>query len=198
MDSAGGEKPANFHDRLYEALQTLVEFIHAEGLGLTHEVIKNDDYWRVEQRLQYHKTSTEHLIDLFYMQRFQEQVRLQNSQEPAQYGILSVRAYLNHDSLCVEVLRAQNVIPLDPNGFSDPFVIIELLPRRVFMHCTEQQTHVHKVCIHNVNIYGECGKSCLYFRGKWIIVAVGNVWARDENIEDIFEVFLINNLLLLN
>lgn len=28
---------------------------------------------------------------------------------------------------------------------SDPFVIIELLPRRVFSHCTEQQTHVHKV-----------------------------------------------------
>lgn len=145
MDSAGGEKPANFHDRLYEALQMLVEFIHAEGLGLTHEAIKNDDYWRVEQRLQYHKTSTEHLIDLFYMQRFQEQVRLQNSQEPAQYGTLSVRVYLNHDSLCVEVLRATNVIPLDPNGFSDPFVIIELLPRRIFPYCNEQQTHVHKV-----------------------------------------------------
>jgi hypothetical protein len=29
--------------------------------------------------------------------------------------------------------------------YSDPFVIIELLPRRVFSHCTEQQTHVHKV-----------------------------------------------------
>lgn len=145
MDSAGGEKPVNFHDRLYEALQMLVEFIHAEGLGLTHEAIKNDDYWRVEQRLQYHKATTEHLIDLFYMQRFQEQFRLQNSQEPAQYGVLSIRVYLNHDSLCVEVLRAQNVIPLDPNGFSDPFVIIELLPRRIFPYCNEQQTHVHKV-----------------------------------------------------
>lgn len=146
MDSAGGEKPVNFHDRLYEALQMLVEFIHAEGLGLTHDTIKNEDYWRVEQRLQYHKSNTEHLIDLFYMQRLQEQIRLQNSTEPAQYGILSVRAYFNHDSLCVEVLRAQNVIPLDPNGFSDPFVIIELLPRRVFPH-TEQQTHVHKVAL---------------------------------------------------
>lgn len=146
MDTAGGEKPANFHDRLYEALQMLVDFIHAEGLGLTHDIIKNDDYWRVEQLLQYHKSNTEHLIDIFYMQRLQEQIRLQNSNEPAQFGMLSVRAYLNHDSLCVEVLRAQNVIPLDPNGFSDPFVIIELLPRRLFPHCTEQQTHVHKVC----------------------------------------------------
>lgn len=144
MDS-GGEKPANFHDRLYEALQMLVDFIHAEGLGLAHETIKNDDYWRVEQRLQYHKTDTDHLIDMFYIQRHREQIQLQSSNAQALYGILSVRAYFNHDSLCVEVLRANDVIPLDPNGFSDPFVIVELLPRRVFSHCSEQQTHVHKV-----------------------------------------------------
>lgn len=144
MDSAG-EKPANFHERLYESLQMLVDFIHAEGLGLSHDVIKGDDYWRVEQRLQYHKTDTEHLIDKFHVQRLHEQFQLQNSNAPALYGTLSVRAYFNHDSLCVEVLRAANVIPLDPNGFSDPFVIVELLPRRVFSHCNEQQTHVHKV-----------------------------------------------------
>lgn len=149
MDSAG-EKPANFHERLYESLQMLVDFIHAEGLGLAHDVIKGDDYWRVEQRLQYHKTDTEHLIDKFHVQRLHEQFQLQNSNAPALYGTLSVRAYFNHDSLCVEVLRAANVIPLDPNGFSDPFVIVELLPRRVFSHCNEQQTHVHKVNTANI------------------------------------------------
>jgi BAI1-associated protein 3 len=146
MDSAG-EKPTNFHDRLYEALRLLVDFIHAEGLGLTHEVIKNDDYWRVEQRLQYHKTDTDRLVDLFYIQRLQEQIQLQSTMTSAPYGILAVRAYFNHDSLCVEVLHAKDVIPLDPNGFSDPFVIIELLPRRVFSHCNEQQTNVHKVSL---------------------------------------------------
>jgi BAI1-associated protein 3 len=116
MDQAG-EKPANFHDRLYEALQTLVEFFHAENMGLSFDVIKNEDYWRVENRLQFHKTDTERLIDLFYIHRLQEQIQLQNCNAAAQYGVLSVRAYLNHDSLCVEVLRASNVIPLDPNGF---------------------------------------------------------------------------------
>lgn len=34
----------------------------------------------------------------------------------ANYGVLSVRAYYHHDSLCVEVLKAHDVIPLDPNG----------------------------------------------------------------------------------
>ena len=79
---------------------------------------------------------------MFYMQRLQEQY---SSQLPSPYGCLAVRAYFNHDSLCVEVLHAKDVVPLDPNGFSDPFVIIELLPRRIFSHCTQQQTNVHKV-----------------------------------------------------
>lgn len=143
MDAGGeGEKTKNFHDRLYEALQLLVDFFNAEGLGLSLESLHNDAYWRIEQRLQYHKKDTEKLIDLFYLQRLQEQMMVTST---GPYGVLAVRAYFNHDSLCVEVLHARDIIPLDPNGFSDPFVIVELLPRRIFLHCSEQQTNVHKV-----------------------------------------------------
>lgn len=143
MDTGGeGEKTKNFHDRLYEALQLLVDFFNAEGLGLPLEALHNDAYWRVDQRLQYHKKDTEKLIDLFYLQRLQEQMMVTS---PGPYGVLAVRAYFNHDSLCVEVLHARDIIPLDPNGFSDPFVIVELLPRRIFQYCSEQQTNVHKV-----------------------------------------------------
>ncbi|XP_055846829.1 BAI1-associated protein 3 [Episyrphus balteatus] len=152
MDTgAEGDKPSNFHNRLYEALQLLVEFFHAEGLGLSMENLHSGEFWRVEQRLQYHKTETEKLIDMFYMQRLEEQLM---TMPPGPYGMLSVRAYFNHDSLCVEVLHARDIIPLDPNGFSDPFVIIELLPRRVFAHCTEQQTNVHKKTLNPV--FDEC------------------------------------------
>lgn len=144
MDTGGeGERPPNFHDRLYEALHLLVDFFNAEGLGLSIESLHNDAYWRVEQRLQYHKKDTDKLIDLFYLQRLQEQLM---AVSPGPYGVLAVRAYFNHDSLCVEVLHARDIIPLDPNGFSDPFVIVELLPRRIFPYCNEQQTNVHKVC----------------------------------------------------
>lgn len=139
------EKPRIFHDRLYEALQSLVEFFNAEGLGLPLECLRSEDYFRVEQRLHYHKTDTDRLMDLFYMQRLQEQIQTMQQSINTPYGSLAVRAYFNHDSLCVEVLSARNLIPLDPNGFSDPFVILELLPRRVFSHCSEQQTNVHKV-----------------------------------------------------
>ena len=43
---------------------------------------------------------------------------------------------------------------LDPNGLSDPFVIIELLPRRLFPNCSEQQTSVRR---RNLNpVFDEC------------------------------------------
>lgn len=145
MDTDGdSEKPTNFHDRLYEALQLLVDFFNAEGLGLPTEALHNDTFWRVEQRLQYHKKDTDRLMDLFYVQRLHEQLMVTS---PGPYGVLAVRAYFNHDSLCVEVLHGRDIIPLDPNGYSDPFVIVELLPRRIFQHCDEIKTSVQKVGI---------------------------------------------------
>ncbi|XP_030373043.1 BAI1-associated protein 3 [Scaptodrosophila lebanonensis] len=145
------DKPTHFHKRLYEALQLLVDFFHAEGQGLLLECLHTEDFWRIEQRLQFHKTETDRLIDMFYMNRLREQLV---AVSPGPYGSLAVRAYFNHDSLCVEVLHARDVVPLDPNGFSDPFVVIELLPRRIFMHCMEQQTNVHKRTLNP--IFDEC------------------------------------------
>lgn len=71
-----------------------------------------DVYRAVKQRLKLHKTDTDTLIELYYEDRLMEQQRTKE----ITYGVLSVRAYYHHDSLCVEVLKAQNVIPLDPNG----------------------------------------------------------------------------------
>nr|CAD7193595.1 unnamed protein product [Timema douglasi] len=150
MDGSAGDKVAVFYERLYVALEILVEFFHADQKGLPLEALKSATYWNVEQRLQYHKTDTERLVSLYYLQRLQDQANT----ESTEYGVLSVRAYFNHDSLCVEVLNARDVIPLDPNGFSDPFVIIELLPRKVFAHCAEQQTNVQKKTLNPM--FDEC------------------------------------------
>ncbi|XP_066902110.1 BAI1-associated protein 3 isoform X2 [Halyomorpha halys] len=140
MDGSPGDKMPGFHDRLYDALDILVDFFHAEGKGLTLENLKSENYRAIEQRLQYHKTETEQLITMYHTERLFQQLCV----ESTEYGVLSVRAYFHHDSLCVEVLNARDVIPLDPNGFSDPFVIVELLPKAVFPHCSEQVTNVQK------------------------------------------------------
>ncbi len=66
----------------------------------------------MKERLQYHKTETEQLISLYYNDRLKDQSMV----ECTEYGVLSVRAYYHHDSLCIEVLNAKDVIPLDPNG----------------------------------------------------------------------------------
>lgn len=71
-----------------------------------------DSFQEVKEKLQYHRTDTEQLINLYYNDRLKEQSVV----DSAEYGVLSVRAYFHHDSLCIEVLNAKDVIPLDPNG----------------------------------------------------------------------------------
>ncbi|XP_026297561.1 BAI1-associated protein 3 isoform X4 [Apis mellifera] len=150
MDGNAGDKPAMFYERLHEALDLLVKFFHEDEKGLSYEVLHCQSFLNVEERLQYHKMDTTFLIDRFYRQRLQDQLNTVSSE----YGVLTVRAYLNHDSLCVEVINARDVIPLDPNGYSDPFVIIELLPRRIFEHCAEQHTNVKKKTLNPM--FDEC------------------------------------------
>lgn len=71
-----------------------------------------ESFQNVKEKLQYHKTDTDQLICLYYNDRLKEQ----STVESTEYGVLSVRAYYHHDSLCIEVLNAKDVIPLDPNG----------------------------------------------------------------------------------
>lgn len=108
MDGGGGnaeEMPAMFHDRLHSALEMMCEFFQAGNQGLVPEHLKSDLFLHVEQRLQYHRTDTEKLIEIFYAQRLQEQLTTMDSP----FGVLAVRAYFNHDSLCVEV----SPLPID-------------------------------------------------------------------------------------
>ncbi|XP_014609006.1 PREDICTED: BAI1-associated protein 3 isoform X2 [Polistes canadensis] len=140
MDGNAGDKPSVFYERLHDALLLLTKFFHADEKGLPLGILHSRNYLNVDERLKYHTMDTNYLINRYYYQRLQDQMNTMTSE----YGVLTVRAYLNHDSLCVEVINARDVIPLDPNGFSDPFVIIELLPRKVFEHCAEQQTNVKK------------------------------------------------------
>lgn len=102
--------------------------------------------------------TTSQLIDLYHQERLNDEQILMhqyhgsNGEFPP-YGILCIRVYFRNNCLFVEIIRAHNVIPLDNNGLSDPFVVVELLPRRVFQSA-EQQTHVQKATLNPV--FDEC------------------------------------------
>ncbi|XP_063827905.1 BAI1-associated protein 3 [Ostrinia nubilalis] len=150
-DAGGAERPRVYHHRLREALDLLADFFHAEGKGLPMQEVHNVEWGRVEQRMQYHQAPTEELLEGWLADRITEQLR---TPLPSPYGSILVRVYFNHDSLCVEVLSARDVIPLDPNGLSDPFVVLELLPKRLFPKAHEQTTNVQKKTLNPV--WDEC------------------------------------------
>ena len=147
------DKFCKFYERLYDALQIVLGFLHAEGKGMELDKLHSATYQRVEEKISLHKTKTEELIDMYHLGRLEQQ-QVHGATEFTPYGVLSIRAYFHHDSLTVEVISARDVIPLDPNGLSDPFVIIELLPRRLFSNSKEQETTVKHRSLNPV--YDEC------------------------------------------
>ncbi|XP_026499223.2 BAI1-associated protein 3 [Vanessa tameamea] len=182
-DAGGAEKPRVYHHRLREALDLLAEFFHAEGKGLPMSEVQSPEWARLEQRMQYHQAPSEELLELWLADRLQEQMR---TPLPSPYGSILIRVYYNHDSLCVEVLSARDVIPLDPNGLSDPFVVLELLPKRLFRKTPEQSTNVQKKTLNPV--WDECfefGVSLEACKSPQATLAL-SVWDRDVLTADDF------------
>ncbi|XP_069503301.1 BAI1-associated protein 3 [Ambystoma mexicanum] len=137
-----------FYGRFYYTLEALVEFFHAEGQGLPLESLRNGDYKILEEELRLNKCSTSELIEQYYLDKLKEQ----RSAEQNKYGRISVKCYYEaaEQRLYVEVLHAADLIALDTNGLSDPFVIIELCPHHVFPFAKGQRTQVKAKTLHPV------------------------------------------------
>ncbi|KAM4631580.1 BAI1-associated protein 3 [Discoglossus pictus] len=137
-----------FYGRFYYTLEALVDFFHAEGQGLPLETLRNGDYRFLEEELRLNKCSTSELIEKYYMDNIKEQ----RSAEQSKYGRISVKCYYetSEQKLYVEVLHAADLIALDANGLSDPFVIIELCPHHLFPLVKGQRTQVKAKTLHPV------------------------------------------------
>ncbi|XP_029433484.1 BAI1-associated protein 3 isoform X2 [Rhinatrema bivittatum] len=147
MDANRGV-PVEFYGRFYYTLEALVEFFHAEGQGLPLESLRNGDYKILEEELRLHKCSTSELIEQYYLDKLKEQ----RSAEQNKYGRISIKCYYeaSEQRLYVEVLHAADLIALDANGLSDPFVIIELCPHHIFPLAKGQRTQVKAKTLHPV------------------------------------------------
>ncbi|XP_064637155.1 BAI1-associated protein 3-like isoform X4 [Lineus longissimus] len=145
-DASEEDRTKQFYRRMYDSLSILVEFFHANEKGLKMSIIKGPEYVAVERLLRFNKADTGELESMYFI----EHLQLQKETETTKFGTLSTRVYYNFDAeiLCVEVLSAKDVIPLDTNGLSDPFVMIELCPSSVFPNQTVQKTRIIKKTLH--------------------------------------------------
>uniref|UniRef100_A0A2I3GHD3 BAI1 associated protein 3 n=1 Tax=Nomascus leucogenys TaxID=61853 RepID=A0A2I3GHD3_NOMLE len=102
---------------------------------------------RLKEELRLHKCSTRECIEQFYLDKLKQRTLGQN-----RFGRLSVRCHYEaaEQRLAVEVLHAADLLPLDANGLSDPFVIVELGPPHLFPLVRSQRTQVKTRTLHPV------------------------------------------------
>ncbi|XP_034877769.1 BAI1-associated protein 3 isoform X4 [Mirounga leonina] len=145
--SANLDVSADFYGRFHFTLEALVNFFHAEGQGLPLESLRDGSYKRLEEELRLHQCSTRECIEQYYLDKLKQRCLEQN-----RFGRLSVRCHYEaaQQRLAVEVLHAADLPPLDANGLSDPFVIVELGPPHLFPLVRSQRTQVKSRTLHPV------------------------------------------------
>ncbi|CAL8304632.1 unnamed protein product [Lota lota] len=129
-----------FSQRLLYTLQCLEQCFHAEGNGLPLLALQSEEYKVLKAHLTYNSLSSQQLMEKFLERKITEQ----NVYGVERYGAVTLRiSYRRSDHrLCVEVLNAVNLIPMDSNGSSDPFVQLCLEPPHVFPEVEARCTQI--------------------------------------------------------
>lgn len=138
-----------FFAKISDSLDILLAFFSADNQGLAKDFLQSSErYKQLKKYLKLQTNETSKLISLYY----QEMIAIQNSLKSSEYGSILCRAFFHSkdDTLVVEVVKCKNLIPMDQNGLSDPYVEIELKPRYAFQSCEKQYTSVIKKCLNPI------------------------------------------------
>uniref|UniRef100_A0A3B4BAC7 Uncharacterized protein n=1 Tax=Periophthalmus magnuspinnatus TaxID=409849 RepID=A0A3B4BAC7_9GOBI len=97
-----------------------------------------------QEELKLNKCSSFELIEQYYLEKI--------SHQHTRFGRISVKCYYDasEQRLTVEILHAADILALDANGLSDPFVIVELCPHHLFPIAKSQRTQVKLKTLHPV------------------------------------------------
>ncbi|CAH8576007.1 unnamed protein product [Schistosoma turkestanicum] len=116
-------------ERLKKSLDILLEFFLKNGDDQISKVnLETEEYHNVKYLIQLYNSSTVEVVEQYFIEKLNEQELSSSSS----YGKLTVKIGYQRTSLYVDVQRATNLVPLDSNGLSDPFIIVELLPKHIF------------------------------------------------------------------
>ncbi|XP_038633526.1 protein unc-13 homolog D isoform X2 [Scyliorhinus canicula] len=125
-----GDVSPRFYMKLKDALRHLLTCFHGEGNGLPLEQLQTPGFKDLKAHLSLNAASTHKLIQKFYAKKIQQQT----ANECSKYGAVTIKVFYDNQvkRLHVEILNAVNLIALDSNGTSDPFVELTLEPKHIF------------------------------------------------------------------